>query len=638
VSNQTFWFLQDQLEAMRESIDLCVLYFTDLIKENSAALEKLDAYLLDMLCPFQFLLMLVGAETPSIASVFELILGSEVQDLPECYAAMLFDIALDVLMAVGSSLVTSVVGLLPGGTLMVDLAWYAMRTAMSVAKALPAADKQTFLVCIVQMTESDFGISLLAGLVWGVSSTIADTAKTTMDLIKALLEIPGAIGQFLLCFPLDILAFLMAEYTPQNGLEGGSGLLGNLDDVGDAIYQKDEYGSVENDIAASKERKKRAEEVKARTEAGKPPVAGILSLSEAFLESLGQTVSSLPELIAILGGAWALIETTFAQVGAEAMGAALEAFFHNAGERSSFEIGEAVGSTVAEVFGDLILICGTAGLARSMPAVSESLRLILAALKAPEKLVEALMVPVSAMFGALGVWLDDLIAFASTTKLKAIEPIVMKLREFIASWKGFMDELKAFLGVADEAPDAKAPDAKAPDANDSAKTNTDAKDTDAKDTDTSTQTQTPQAAEVKALADAAKAVKSDDLKNLATDILNEVDASIKNGVSIEDIQKVVDGKYKEVVDELTGAADVPGWLDPSKSPRDNILDEVKKRTKEELENQAKESAGQAEAEEKKEEEKKEEAPKTEGRPVEADEETHTLGHTCHREEEEDKKD
>jgi hypothetical protein len=247
------------------------------------------------------------------------------------------------------------------------------------------------------------------------------------------------------------------------------------------------------------------------------------------------------------------------------------------------------------------------------------------------------MTPVAMLFDVLGLWLDDLLVFMAKSNLKALAPVAAKIKELMVAWKGFMDELKAFLGVADEAPDAKAPDAKAPDANDSAKTNTDAKDTDAKDTDTSTQTQTPQAAEVKALADAAKAVKSDDLKNLATDILNEVDASIKNGVSIEDIQKVVDGKYKEVVDELTGAADVPGWLDPSKSPRDNILDEVKKRTKEELENQAKESAGQAEAEEKKEEEKKEEAPKTEGRPVEADEETHTLGHTCHREEEEDKK-
>ena len=64
-------------------------------------------------------------------------------------------------------------------------------------------------------------------------------------------------------------------------------------------------------------------------------------------------------------------------------------------------------------------------------------------------------------------------------------------------------------------------------------------------------------------------------------------------------------------------------------------DETEK-AREALENQAKERAGQAEAEEKKEEEKKEEAPKTEGRPVEADEETHTLGHTCHREEEEKK--
>jgi hypothetical protein len=423
------------------------------------------------------------------------------------------------------------------------------------------------------------------------------------------------------------------------------------------MYLQDEYSRKETEAAAAAEKKKHYDAVHARVRAGQPPATGLLSLSSDFFEALGKTVTSLPALIAMIGDAWPLIEATFADLGAKAMQAGLEAFFHNTGERSSFEMGEMVGELVGGTFGELVLVCGAGGLLKVAPRVSAALRSILGVLKAPEKVLETLMTPVAMLFDVLGLWLDDLLVFMAKSNLKALAPVAAKIKELMVAWKGFMDELKKCLGVADEAPNAKTPDAKTPDAKDANKKEGDAPATDGSDTQTPATPETDtkkeekltpeQAAEkskaakaqkIKAFHDAARSITAEDLKKISADVMSEIDTNIAKGVSLDDINKVVKDKYKKVVDELSGAADVPGWLDPSKSPRDNILDEVKKRTKEELENQAKESAGQAEAEEKKEEEKKEEAPKTEGRPVEADEETHTLGHTCHREEEADKKD
>lgn len=548
---------------------------TPLWGELGAALDRFGETAAGVFGPYGTVLLALGEAMANPLATPRILLSTAFTLLPDCYKGGILD-ALATFLAANVDQVVGLVCLtLPGLGPPLGAALHAMILgAVAAVHALPVADKLTLVSRISEVFSPEAAVQILGGVGWGLGVGVIEQVIDGAKFVFAVQTLASDLLLLALTWPAQVAWWL------------AGGAVVAFDDLGDAHYKEDEF-SPEAVAAATP-----------LAQAGptlEQPPGTLWDLAKSLAETFEQGIGDLPALARALGDLWDVVVAGLSAAGGDLMGAALEAFFHGAGDVEPWDVGVKIGKIAATIFAQYILTAGAGAVLQAAPKVAAALQACATLLAVPDLALGALMGPASKVLDELFGLAGSAAAFLKRLGGPAAERLLALFNRLVTRWGSFVEDLRAFLGVAAVQPDAAARRAAVASAREGA------------------------SAATRALLEAAGSMGDDKLLKAAEEALLTLDRESRRRFTraelVELATQELDGSVKELIDSVAP----PKWYVPTASPIENLQAYVTKRVKSRLKVEINARAEGGEA-------------SKEGRGGE--EGAAVLPHTCHREEEE----